>query len=268
MRSCPDKKVGGKVGEMAYVSPSIAQDQLMKHAHERQSSDSSRQQSLKGWRAALLIALVAVAVIVGFSWLRHGSAAPQSPMVSPATVAAGPTNGATTPSALSSSAQLQNVTNVGAIHQRFTTDGKDTNSIRLWAHNELEVQRMLDENDRIYRRQLVVLKETVGAVVERNRLSGETIRQLSLPGLDGQEIAFEVKRADIEPSGLRGMFHGIVAGRPDSMVTLAFKNRTQAFTILSPSDNLYLDVEPHDPGDVIVKSIDLAKYGAGLCGVK
>jgi hypothetical protein len=152
--------------------------------------------------------------------------------------------------------------------QPAAPDGKDLDSIRKWAHNELEVQRMLKENDKIYRRQLVVLKETVASGVERNRLSGDSIHQLTLPGLDGQEIAFEVKRADIEPSGLRGMFHGIVAGRPDSMVTLAFKNRTQAFTILSPRDNLYLDVEPHDPGDVIVKSIDLEKYGAGLCGVK
>ena len=127
---------------------------------------------------------------------------------------------------------------------------------------------MLKENEKIYRRQLVVLKEPVAAVVERNRLTGERIQQLTLPGLDGQEIIFEVKRADLEPSGRRGTFYGNVAGRLDSMVTLAFKNNVQAFTILSPSDNLYLDVEPHDPGDVIVKSIDLEKYGAGLCGVK
>lgn len=145
-------------------------------------------------------------------------------------------------------------------------DGKDTDSIRQWAHNELEVQRMLNENDKIYRRQLVKLKETAAAVIERNRLTGERIRQLTLPGLDGQEISFEVKRADIEPSGLRGTFSGQVAGRPDSMVTLAFLQNRQAYTILSPTDNLYLDVEPHDPGDVIVKSINLEKYGAGLCG--
>lgn len=147
-------------------------------------------------------------------------------------------------------------------------DGRDTNSIRRWAHNELEVQRMLAENDKIYRRQLVVLKEPVAVIVERNRLTGESIRELTLPGLDGQEISFSVQRADIEPSGLRGMFYGQVTGRPDSMVTLAFKNRVQAFTVISPTDNLYLDAEPHDPGDVIVKSINLEKYGAGLCGVK
>ena len=145
-------------------------------------------------------------------------------------------------------------------------DGKDTNSIRRWAHNELEVQRMLNENDRIYRRQLVTLKETVAAVVERNRLTGAPMRELTLPGLDGQEIRFEVRKAEIGPSGQNGMFSGQVAGRSDSRVTLAFLQGRQAYTILSPADNLYLDVEPHDPGDVIVKSINLAKYGVGMCG--
>jgi len=67
---------------------------------------------------------------------------------------------------------------------------------------------------------------------------------------------------------LRGTFYGHVTGRPDSLVTLAFLQTRQAYTILSPADNLYLDVEPHNPGDVIVKSIDLEKYGAGLCGTQ
>jgi hypothetical protein len=147
-------------------------------------------------------------------------------------------------------------------------DGKDLGSIRKWAHNELEAQRMLNENDRIYRRQLVVLKEPVATTVERNRLTGETIRQLTLQGLDGQDIQFSVTKADLEPSGLRGTFYGHVTGRPDSLVTLAYLQTRQAYTILSPADNLYLDAEPHDPGDVIVKSIDLEKYGAGLCGTQ
>ncbi len=147
-------------------------------------------------------------------------------------------------------------------------DGKDLATIRQWAHNEAEVQRMLAENDRIHRRQLVVLKETAAAIVEQNRLTGGPIRELTLPGLDGQEIRFEVKNADIEPSGLRGMFYGHVSGKPDSLVTLAFYKSRQAYTILSPADDLYLDVEPHDDGDVIVKSIDPDKYGSGLCAVR
>ena len=76
-------------------------------------------------------------------------------------------------------------------------------------------ERMLAENNRIHRRQLVVLKETAAAVVERNRLTGDPIRELTLAGLDGQEIRFEVKNADVASSGLRGMFYGHVAGKPD-----------------------------------------------------
>lgn len=154
----------------------------------------------------------------------------------------------------------------GNTNQSNTPDGKDADSIRKWAHNELEAQRMLNENEKIYRRQLVTLKDPVAAVIERNRLTGARIRELTLQGLDGSEIQFEVTRQDIEPSGLRGTFYGRVAGRLDSMVTLAYLNTRQAYTILSPADNLYLDAEPHDPGDVIVKSINLEKYGSGLCG--
>lgn len=145
-------------------------------------------------------------------------------------------------------------------------DGKDAASIRKWAHNELEVQRMLNENDRIYRRQLVTLRETAAATVEQHRLSGESIRQLTLAGLDGQEIQFEVTAQDLEPSGLRGNFRGHVVGRSDSMVTLAFLQGREAYTIISPSDHLYLDVEPHEPGEVIVKSINMDKYSAWVCG--
>lgn len=145
-------------------------------------------------------------------------------------------------------------------------DGKSESAIRKWAHNELEVQHMLEENDRIYRRQLVPLKETVALVIERNRLTGEALHELTLPGLDGQEITFEIKRSDLAASGLRGTFYGTVAGRPDSLVTLAFVQGRQAYTILSPADNLYLDAQAHEPGDVIVKSINIDKYGVGLCG--
>ena len=153
------------------------------------------------------------------------------------------------------------VTQTNLTVQPALADGKDTNSIRQWAHNELEVQRMLNENEKIFRRQLVTLKETVATIVERNRLTGAQISELTLPGLDGQEIKVQVNKSEISPSGQRGSFNGNVAGRPGSMVTLAFLNGRQAYTILSPEDNLYLDVEPHDSGDVIVKAIDPNTYG-------
>ncbi len=145
-------------------------------------------------------------------------------------------------------------------------DGRDTNVIRRLAHNELECARMLDENSRIFRRQLVYRKETAAMLLERARLTGQSIRQLTLPALDGREVQFEITRADVHPSGLEGTFTGRVAGAPDSVVTFAFKVNREAFTILSPSAGLYLQADPREPGEVILKQLNPARYAAGACG--
>ena len=146
-------------------------------------------------------------------------------------------------------------------------DGKDTNVIRQLAHNPLEYDRMVEENPRIFKRQLVYLKQTAVAVVEQAKLTGTPVRQLTLPGVDGQEVRFEITATDLKPSGEQGMFSGHVAGQPDSMVTFAFKGGREAFTVLSPSDKLYLVAEPREPGEIIVKKIDPETYTAGAnCG--
>jgi hypothetical protein len=145
-------------------------------------------------------------------------------------------------------------------------DGKDPEVIRKLAHNDLEFQRMVEENSRILRRQLVYWRETVDMTVQRLRSAGAPVRQLVLPGLDGREIQFEVVAADLSPSGQQGTFSGRVAGRADSLVTLAFKAGRAAFTVMSPADGLYLQGDPHEPGQVIVKSIDPATYVPGVCG--
>jgi len=145
-------------------------------------------------------------------------------------------------------------------------NGRSTNAIQQIAHNEAEVERMLFENDKIYRRQLVILEDPVVDVVQRSRMTGEPLQELTLQGLDGQDITVEIQHADIDPSGMRGSFYGHVAGRPGSVFSLAFLEERQAYTIISPEDELYLDVEAHDPGDVVVKSIYLEKYGVGKCG--
>ena len=60
--------------------------------------------------------------------------------------------------------------------QWTTADGKDTNCIRLLAHNPLEYARMVEENPRIFRRQLVYLKKTAAAVEARRR-KGKRMRE-------------------------------------------------------------------------------------------
>lgn len=134
------------------------------------------------------------------------------------------------------------------------------------AHNQEEFLRMAGENERIKRRQLVYRRDTAAAVVQRARATGEPIRRLTLPGLDGQEIDVEVTGADLAFSGLSGTFTGRLPGKSQSLVTLAFKNHREAFSVSSPEDGLFLEAEPREPGQIIVKAIDPATYVPGKCG--
>lgn len=185
-------------------------------------------------------------------------ASPQSP----STPVVAPAPGAPAPFALRPFAAAQSTSSA----EWTSEDGKDPGVIRRLAHNDLEYARMIEENSRIHRRQLVYRKQTAAALIQEARLTGQPVRQLILPGLDGQEVQFEIANADLKPSGMQGSFSGIVAGRPDSMVTLAFMGGREAFTVLSPTDNLYLQGDPREPGEVIVKSIDPATYVVGVCG--
>ena len=147
-------------------------------------------------------------------------------------------------------------TNESAFHRWSPDDARDTNVIRQLAHNDAEYQRMLDENARIHRRQLVYRKDTAAAVMQRARLSGKSVTQLTLPGLDGQEHLFAVEQSDLELSKQVGSFRGHLVGKPNSMVTLAYKFGREAFTILSPDDGVYLQGHPREPGEVVIVSFE------------
>ena len=147
--------------------------------------------------------------------------------------------------------------------QWTVVDGKDTNSIRRLAHNNLEYERMVDENSRIFRRQLVYLKQTVASVFEQAKLTGQPVQLLTLPGIDGQELQFQIVKSNSDGSSRQGQFYGHLAGDVNSLVTLAFQDGREAYTVLSPSENLYVVAEPRESGQVIVKAIDPNLYGLG-----
>jgi hypothetical protein len=153
-----------------------------------------------------------------------------------------------------------------ATHQWTEGDGLDPVFVEKIAHNPDEFIKMMEENERIKARQLVYRNDTAAAVIQRAKLTGEPLHSLTLPALDGREVQFEVVSADLAPSGQSGTFTGRLAGRPDSTVTLAFKFGREAFTILSPADNLYLQADPREPGEIILKSIDPATYAPARCG--
>ncbi len=158
------------------------------------------------------------------------------------------------------------VAHASASHEWTAGDATEPAVIERIAHNVDEALRMLGENERIHRRQLVYRNETAAAVVQRAGAAGGSVRMLTLPGLDGREFDFQIDRADLAPSGQAGTFTGRLAGKPNSMVTLAFKGGREAFSVNSPDDGLYLQADPREPGEVIVKSIDPDTYIEGQCG--
>ena len=153
-----------------------------------------------------------------------------------------------------------------AAHQWTAEDGRSPEAILELAHNDRELMRLMDENDRIQRRQLIYRNQTAAELVRSARANAEPVRKLVLPGLDGRELEVEVDQADLAPGGQSGTFTGHLAGHPRSMVTLAFKGGREAFSVSSPDEGLYLQADPREPGEVIVKSIDPATYVKGQCG--
>jgi hypothetical protein len=153
-----------------------------------------------------------------------------------------------------------------AAHEWTADDATDLKVIERIAHNPDEIIRMVEENERILRRQLVYRKETAAKLIQKARLNGQPVKQFILPGLDGRELEVEVISSDLAPSGQSGTFHGRLAGRRQSLVTLAFEFGVEAFTVLSPEDGIYLQADPRESGELIVKSFDPDSYVPFQCG--
>ncbi len=152
------------------------------------------------------------------------------------------------------------VVNSSAHHQWAEGDVLTPDAIQKIARNRDEFIRLVQENDRILRRQLVYRQDVAAAAVQRSRLTGEPVRTLVLPGLDGAEYEITVISTDLSPSGQSGSFSGRLATEPDSLVTLAFRFGRESFTILSTSAGLFIQGHPREPGELIVTSFDPAAY--------
>lgn len=154
------------------------------------------------------------------------------------------------------------VTYESGTEQWTAEDGKDTNVIRKLAHNKAEYERMVAENDRIKRRQLVYRKETVPMLLQQALSGHEQLRSFILPGLDGLEVEIEVTETQVNGLAQSGSVTGRVKNRFNSLATVGFANGYESFNILSPDDGLYLTADAREPGQVIVKEIDPNVYGA------
>lgn len=145
-------------------------------------------------------------------------------------------------------------------------DGRDTNVLARLARHPAEYERLLEENGRILRRQLVYLEPTTAVLAQRALARGEPLRSLTLPGLDGTEVPVEVDRLEWDPAGEGGAVIGHVAGQPGSLVTVAFYRGREAFTVLSPDTGICLQGHPREPGQVWVTSFDPETYLPLPCG--
>ena len=192
------------------------------------------------------------------------SSAPITNPVSPAVVSFAPTNILGVPPANHLPTLVAHPFPAAQTNGAFAwtaEDGKDTNVIRRLAHNELEYQRMVNENPTIYRRQLVYHPAGFTVQAQSAVQAGHSIQQITLPGLDGQELQVVVTKTDFESGGDKGLFYGKLPGDPNSLVTAAFINGREAFTVASPQNNLYLQGEAREPGEIVVKRIDPKTYG-------
>lgn len=146
-------------------------------------------------------------------------------------------------------------------HEWTSEDAKDLKVIERISHNPEESIRLIEENDRIKRRQLVYRKETVPMLLERIQGTDGSLKNFTLPGLDGREVEVEVTEVRLMDGIRGGCVNGRVKGRFNSMVSVGFSNGCESFNVLSPDEGLFLTADAREPGEVLVKEIDPNVYG-------
>lgn len=145
-------------------------------------------------------------------------------------------------------------------HEWTEGDASSPEIIEKIVHNPDEFIRLVEENKRIKRRQLVYRKETVPMLLDRARDAKQPLKNITLPGLDGREIEVEITETHLNPAQQGGSVTGRIKGRFNSMVSVGFAQGYESFNILSPEDHLYLTADAREPGEVIVKEIDPDQY--------
>ena len=92
--------------------------------------------------------------------------------------------------------------------------------------------------------------------------SGEE-RSFTLPFFDGESHAIEVEHfTEHRLGGL--VLRGVVAGFPDSLVSLASVNGSQAGSVHIPSEGLVYEIRPGPDGTTLLSEVDAAAMGECL----
>lgn len=146
-------------------------------------------------------------------------------------------------------------------HGWTDADGRDPNVIKLLALNPQHHNYLLEQNQVIFRRQLVYRFQTLHRVLQQARSSGEPVTELVVPGLDGEEYQVEIRDMHLEPDARRGSITGTLAGSPDSMVVIAFDGDRESIIVVDPGRHLHLVGEPREPGQIILNLVDPHRFG-------
>ena len=210
------------------------------------------------------LTLAALTALVWWQNGRHSASAAAAPLQAPAASAPTPPPA---PRANPTAPQILRPLSASVETERHAwtrEDAKAPEVIELLAHNPDEFTRMMEENTRIKRRQLVYRKEPVALLIEQARASGKPFTRFTLPALDGKEVEVEVLETRVD--GPRGAVMGRIVGHLDSLACVGFSGACESFNIMSPEDGLFIAADSREPGEVILKEIDPAVYSPMPCG--
>lgn len=146
-------------------------------------------------------------------------------------------------------------------HGWTDADGKDPNVIKLLALNPQHYEYLLEQNQAIFRRQLVYRFQTLHRVLQQAKSSGEPVTELVVPGLDGEEYQMEIRDMHLEPDAHKGSITGTLLGSPDSLVVIAFDGDRESLVVVDPARHLHLMGEPREPGQIILNLVDPTRFG-------
>lgn len=82
-----------------------------------------------------------------------------------------------------------------------------------------------------------------------------------MPGFDGSEWMIDVYKVDSVDGGAEGTIYGRLPSQPNSLVTLTFIGPAECFSLLSPDQDLYIQGDPREPGEIVLKKINPALMG-------
>ena len=137
-------------------------------------------------------------------------------------------------------------------------DGKSEETMALLANNEDMLQALRDENAYVKRRQLIYVDSEIFDS-KRDQILDGSLKALTLPGFDGQELKVEIDLADRvayenveDPNG--GFFGGRIIDQPDSQVMVGTAGDSYTIQVFD-GENLY-HYDSREKGELILSEID------------